>query len=120
MPTRALLLRWTRPTILFSLFFAFWLGLISLLWREPQILTPILAVIAVLYFAFYVRKMGYSFLRWPPSLGRSARPPSQPRGSGLTTVRLSWAFPTGYHWPGGVTAVAIHKYLEAVARRTQA
>jgi hypothetical protein len=96
------------------------LGLISLLWREPQILVPILVVIAVIYFAFLREKNGLLFFAVAAFFGPIGEATVSATGLwtyyGPTILGIPYWLPLAW----GITAVAIHKYLEAVARRTQA
>ena len=114
-----LLRQWTKPTVYFCAFFAAWLVLVGGLWREPALLTLILAVIALIYFAFLRERNGLLFFAVAAFFG--------PIGEGTVSATGLWTYygatvlgiPYWLPLAWGITAVAIHKYLETVARRAR-
>jgi len=117
MPNSQLLRQWAKPTIYFCAFFAAWLALVGGLWREPALLTLILVFIALGYFAFLRERNGLLFFAVAAFFG--------PIGEGTVSATGLWTYygatilgiPYWLPLAWGITAVAIHKYLEAVARR---
>ena len=115
MPDRRSIGPWVRPTILFGAFFGSWLLLVTTMWRYPLVLSGAMLVVVGAYFAFLREPGGAFFFVVAAVFG--------PVGEGTVSATGLWTYygatvlgiPYWLPLAWGITAVAIHKYIESGA-----